>query len=74
MNLDDPAHRTQRQMLDPAFTPEAVEDLRPMMQKTVDKVLERMIEQGCSEPVDLIEHFATPVPTQISCRVLGVST
>lgn len=72
VNLDNPAHKTQRNMLEPAFTPEAVEKLRPMMQRTVDSVLDKMISEGCKEPVDLVDKFCTPIPTQIVYRILGV--
>lgn len=52
-------------MLEPSFTPEAVDKMRPMIQKTVDAVLDRMIKGGCENPVDLVEELATPVPTQV---------
>lgn len=72
VNMDDPEHKQQRAMLDDAFTKEAVEKLRPMMQDTVDAILERMIQRKGDKPIDLVAEFATPVPTQIVYKVLGV--
>lgn len=71
VNMDDPGHKSQRAMLEDAFEKEAVEKMRPMMQSTVDAVLEKMILQAGTS-VDLIEEFATPVPTQIVYKVLGI--
>ncbi len=53
-------------MLEPSFTAEAVDKMRPMMQGIVDTVLETMVKKGCPNPVDLVEEFAQPVPTQAS--------
>lgn len=72
VNMDDPGHKKQRAMLDDAFTKEAVEKMRPMMQSTIDAILDKMVKRGGDKPVDLIEEFATPVPTQIVYKVLGV--
>ena len=72
VNLDDPAHAKQRSMLEDAFTAEAVAKMRPMMQQRVDSILDKMIEEGCEKPVDFVEKFATPVPTQVVYKILGV--
>lgn len=37
--------------------------MKPFIQSTVDNVLNRMIEKGCNEPVDLVENFSLPVPS-----------
>ncbi|KAI9699556.1 MAG: hypothetical protein M1820_007187 [Bogoriella megaspora] len=73
VNLDNPDHGRQRAMLEDAFTPEAVHKMRPMMQATVDKVVDDFIKSGQTEkPVDLMENFANIVPTQIIFKILGV--
>lgn len=66
VNLDDPDHHKQRQMIENAFEKSSVEKLRPMMQKTVDEILAKMIEKSKdSQPVDFMEQFAAAVPTQV---------
>ena len=48
------------------FTPEHVQSMKPMIQSTVDKVLNQMIEKGCDKPVDLVENFSLPIPSIVS--------
>ena len=52
-------------MFEAFFTPEAVNKLRPMMQKTIDTLLDDMIKKGCQEPVDLIRSLAESIPIQV---------
>ncbi|MEE1742417.1 cytochrome P450 [Streptomyces sp. BE147] len=70
LGVDDPEHRTQRRMLVPSFTLKRTETLRPRIQETVDRLLDRMIAQG--PPVDLVNAFALPVPSMVICALLGV--
>ena len=64
VDFDDPDHAYQRSMQEYFFTPEAVVDLKPMIQKTVDETLENMKQKGAGgKPVDLVEDFD---------RILGV--
>lgn len=55
-----------RDMFESFFTPEAVENLLPMMQGTIDTILDTMIQGGCEEPVDFIYKFAEAIPIQVS--------
>lgn len=52
-------------MFEQFFTPEAVDRLRPMMQKTVDTILDNMTQKGSQNPVDFIHSFAEPIPIQV---------
>ncbi|KAL8786596.1 MAG: hypothetical protein Q9195_008153 [Heterodermia aff. obscurata] len=72
VNMDAPGHRIQRNMFETFFTPEAVENLRPMIQKTIDALLDSMVQKGCREPVDFIRNHAESIPIQIIYRILGV--
>lgn len=74
VNLDNPEHADQRAMLEAEFTPETVQKKWvPMMEQTIDAVLDKFIEKGkAQQPIDLVENFATPVPTQIIYKALGV--
>ncbi|MFF9568405.1 cytochrome P450 [Streptomyces sp. NPDC014685] len=70
LGVDDPEHNVQRRMLIPSFTVKRTAALRPQIQRTVDELLDRMIEQG--PPVDLVGAFALPVPSMVICALLGV--
>ncbi|MFI1016599.1 cytochrome P450 [Streptomyces sp. NPDC020965] len=70
IGLDDPEHKTQRRMLIPGFTLKRVAELRPMIQRTVDRLLDELVEQG--PPAELVDAFALPVPSMVICDLLGV--
>lgn len=75
VNLDDPAHDEQRAILEPFFTKDAIERLKPLIRETVTMMLntfEMKLRDAKGKPVDLIENFAAQVPTYIVSKVLGV--
>lgn len=73
VNMDDPAHQRQRNMLENAFSPEAIHKLRPTIQSTIDINIDRLIEKGRqSQPVDLMENLANQIPSEIIFKMLGV--
>jgi nitric oxide reductase len=54
-------------MVEPIFSPEAVKNLQPYIQKTVDGLLDELKSKGCADgPVDLVQEFALPVPSYVS--------
>lgn len=55
-----------RGMVEPFFSNENVDAMRPHIQKTVDTLLDAMVKEGCEKPVDLVEKFALPVPSYVS--------
>lgn len=57
-----------RSMVAPLFTKEHVETMKPYIQKTVDDLLNKMLANGCKEPVDLVENFALPVPSYVGLQ------
>ncbi|OCK74386.1 cytochrome P450 55A1 [Lepidopterella palustris CBS 459.81] len=72
VDMDAPQHMQQRSMVEPLFTKESVDKLRPHIQKLVDSLLEAMIAEGCSKPIDFVNKFALPVPSYIIYEILGV--
>jgi pentalenic acid synthase len=70
LGVDDPEHHAQRRMLVPSFTLKRIGALRPGIQETVDRLLDRMAEQG--PPAELVNDFALPVPSMVICALLGV--
>lgn len=72
VDMDAPDHLKHRGMVEPLFTKEAIDALRPHIQKTVDDLLDKLISEGGSSPVDLVEKFCLPVPSYIIYGILGV--
>ncbi|MFG3495265.1 cytochrome P450 [Streptomyces sp. NPDC047928] len=70
LGQDDPKHNVQRRMLIPSFSVRRIADLRPRIQRTVDELLDAMVEQG--PPAELVSAFALPVPSIVICDLLGV--
>jgi cytochrome P450 len=67
---DDPDHSIMRQALTRQFVIKRIDALRPGIQRRTDELLAAMTER--SMPVDLVEHFALPLPSLVICDLLGV--
>lgn len=52
-------------MVEPIFAKEHILSMRPQIQKTVDSLLDTIIKEGSSQPVDLGEKLAIPVPSYV---------
>ncbi|UZJ33421.1 cytochrome P450 [Streptomyces endophytica] len=70
IGVDDPEHNTHRRMLIPSFSVKRTAALRPDIQRIVDELIDRMLEQG--PPAELVSAFALPVPSMVICSLLGV--
>ncbi|MDG4827976.1 cytochrome P450 [Solwaraspora sp. WMMD1047] len=70
LSMDPPEHTRLRRLVAKAFTARRVELLRPRTQQIADELLDAMAALG--PPADLVEHFATPLPIQVICELLGV--
>src|SRR5215212_5102274 len=71
LNLDPPDHTRLRRLVTKAFTPSAIERLRPRMQQLVDDILDRAEETGSME---LVDELAFPVPFQVISDLLAMPT
>jgi cytochrome P450 len=71
LNLDPPDHTRLRRLVSQAFTPSAIERLRPRIQQLVDGALDRAAERGSME---LIDDLAFPVPFQVISDLLAMPT
>lgn len=67
--LDPPDHTRLRGLISKAFTPRAVEAMRPRIQVLVKELLDR---HSASEHIDIIEDLAYPLPTIVIGDMLGV--
>ena len=69
LDRDPPDHTRLRGLVSKAFTPKALERLRPHIQQIVDGLLAKAEGRG---QMDLIEEFAYPLPVRVICEMLGV--
>jgi cytochrome P450 len=66
--VDPPEHTRLRSLVNKAFTPRAVEALRPRVQSIVDDLLDAVQEQG---EMDVIRDLAYPLPTTVIASMFG---
>jgi cytochrome P450 len=71
LNLDPPDHTRLRRLVSLAFTPSAIERLRPRIQQLVDSVLDVAATQG---EMELVDDLAFPVPFQVISELLDMPT
>jgi cytochrome P450 len=66
---DAPYHTHLRGLVNSAFTPNAVEQMRPYVQRTVDKLLDAV---DTNKPWDVIHDFAYHLPILVIAQMLGL--
>ena len=69
--LDPPDHTRLRRLVQAAFTPRAIDRLRPRIQQLVDAALDRAADTGGTE---LVGDLAFPVPFQVISDLLAMPT
>src|SRR4029077_4727537 len=69
LDRDPPDHTRLRGLVSKAFTPKALESLRPRIQQIVDELVDQVESRG---EMDLVEEFAYPLPVIVICEMLGV--
>jgi cytochrome P450 len=67
--LNPPDHTRLRGLVNKAFTPRVVEDLRPRIQQLVNGMLDAVVPRG---EIEVIEDIAYPLPVQVICDMMGV--
>jgi cytochrome P450 len=72
---DPPHHERLKGPVRRAFTPKAVENLRPHVEEVVDRCLDEMAEQISQHgQTDLVAQLAFPLPAIVIAELLGVPT
>ncbi|MGQ0664251.1 MAG: cytochrome P450 [Pseudomonadota bacterium] len=66
---DPPAHTRMRALMNTAFTPRAVEGLRPNVEAIVSELIDAVAERG---EMDVIADLAYPLPATVIMDMLGV--
>ena len=69
LHHDPPDHTRLRSLVSKAFTPRAVRELHPRVERIVDDLLNDL--EG-KDRFDLIERFAFPMPVTVIAEMLGV--
>ncbi|MEX3812261.1 cytochrome P450 [Paraburkholderia sp. BR13439] len=70
ITMDPPEHGQYRRTLTKEFMMKRIDELRPFVQKTLDDLLDQMIEKGA--PADFIQDVALPLPSMVISIMLGV--
>ncbi|MFJ2555553.1 MULTISPECIES: cytochrome P450 [unclassified Streptomyces] len=70
--LDAPGHPRLRKLASRAFTARRIAELRPRMEKVTQELLDALPGHAENGVVDLIEHFAHPLPLTVICDLIGV--
>lgn len=68
LDLDPPDHTRLRKLVAKAFTPRAIDALRPWITTVVDGLLDAIVP---GEPFDLVEALAFPLPFTVIAGMLG---
>jgi cytochrome P450 len=66
--LDDPAHKRLRGLVNKAFTPKAVEAMRPR----IASIAQSLLAEIDGAEFDLIASFAAPLPVIVIAEMLGI--
>jgi cytochrome P450 PksS len=70
LDLDPPDHTRLRALVQKAFTPQRIEQMRGRIQSLAEELLQNVDHR---QSLDLIRDFALPIPTTIIAEMLGVS-
>jgi cytochrome P450 len=70
---EPPTHTRLRRLVAGAFARGHVERLRPRVAELADRLADEVADAGSDgSPVDLIAHYAEPLPVQVIAELLGV--
>ncbi len=72
MHVDGPRHRRLRRLVAPVFTSVRVAEYQPRMEAIVADLLDELEAAAAGGVVDLFEHFAAPLPIDVTIDFLGI--
>ena len=72
LDLDEPDHRRLRNLVQKAFTPRVVDEMRPRIELIATNHLDA-IERRAEKTADLIADYASPIPVTVIADLLGVA-
>ncbi|GAA2243697.1 cytochrome P450 [Streptomyces amakusaensis] len=71
-DADGTDHRRLRGLVTAAFSPRRVAALRPRIDAIAAQLLDRLPDHAENGVVDLVEHFARPLPITVICELIAV--
>ncbi|MDQ7810389.1 cytochrome P450 [Amycolatopsis sp. A133] len=69
---DGPEHLRLRRLVAPAFTPKRAAQLRPRLAAITGRLLDELPGHAEDGVVDLVPHFARPLPIDVICELVGI--
>lgn len=69
LNMDPPEHSRLRRILQPVFTPRAVEQLRQSVRRNAYEIVEELADDG---PCELVRSVSAELPLRVLADLLGV--
>jgi cytochrome P450 len=69
---DGPEHLRLRRLVAPAFTPKRAAQLRPRLVAITERLLDELPAHAEDGVVDLVPHFARPLPIDVICELVGI--
>ncbi|MFC7381682.1 cytochrome P450 family protein [Sphaerisporangium rhizosphaerae] len=72
LDADGADHLRLRRLVSRTFTARRVLELRPRVQEITESLLDRLEGLGRHGAVDLMEHFAYPLPITVICELVGI--
>ncbi|MFC4560829.1 cytochrome P450 [Nocardiopsis mangrovi] len=72
LDTDGADHTRLRKLVSRAFTVRRVNDLRPRVEQITEDLLGALPSHAEDGTVDLMEHFAYPLPITVICELVGV--
>ncbi len=71
IDIDPPMHGKYRKVMLPAFSPQQIDRLEPMVRRTAVELLDAL---GSEREVDVAARYAVPFPMQVFCAMAGLPT
>lgn len=68
--MDPPQHDDLRRILAKEFTPRRMAAMRPTIERIANELIDEILES--TEPVDIVDALALPLPSLVICELLGV--
>ncbi|MQA16459.1 MAG: cytochrome P450 [Pseudonocardiaceae bacterium] len=70
--MNGPEHTRLRRLVSPAFTARRAAEFRPRIEPIVENLLDDLPGHAEDGSVDLLRHFARPLPMDVICELVGI--
>ncbi|MEU8244555.1 cytochrome P450 [Actinoplanes missouriensis] len=71
-HMPDPDHARLRRLVSSAFGSRRIAALRPWIEQIADELLDQLPDHAEEGSVDLLRHYAQPLPITVVCELLGI--